>query len=869
MKFSYNWLKELVEFKESPQELADLINTHITEVETLEGESGGYMGVIVAEILQIDAHPNADKLHLVTLNIGLGKRVTVVCGADNIEVGQKVPLALVGAKLPVGEIKATIIRGVESTGMICSGEELGIACPLPRDAAREKKSEGILVLDKKASVGRPVQEYLQIADDSILDLKILSNRPDYSSYVGLAREISAVLGRDVSLLPLPLLGQEGNSSPAKGRLGGDGDILKIKLDYPEDASTKTSDKVLVNVADPKLCRKYLAHYVANVEVKESPDWLQQKLISSGIRPISNIVDISNYVMLELGQPVHAFDADKILRQAQDDKRVVVVRRAKSGEKMLALDGKTYELNPEVTVIADSENPIALAGIMGSEHSGVTDITRDIVVEVATFDPVTIRRGGKSLGLSTDASIRFERGLQPYLADLAMKRVLNLIHHIIPEAKIATGNVEMTEPSVPNKSIEFKAEDISDFIGTKITSSDISKILQRLSFDVKASGKNMSVTPPPWRNDVQEMADVAEEVVRIWGIDKVVPAMPEVIMTAPIPNTKLRRTNELKDLLARCGFAETPSHPFIGADWAGKLGFSLDDGLKISNPLNSQWTHLVSNLWPNLLGFARNAGNEPIKIFEIANVFLPPDPHRHSGELTKRLQDRMNKSIRSWTSQDDEVMNALSVQHDGKGIISDAELPVEIPLLSMLVSGKNEEAYRTLRGIVESIVANVPKIKFVAIPGSAEDHFINVLRVMSEREIIGTIEEVSPRLANEIDVPEGTVWAEVNLQKLMELGQGSEKYCEISKFPSSQFDISVELSASVSVGLLIDEIWLTSSLIQAVDAFDVYQLPTGGRSIGLRITLQAMDRTLTDAEIKTLESKIINLIVTQYRGKVRG
>lgn len=287
MHFSYNWLKELVEFKENPSELSDLINMHITEVETVAGENSGYMGVIVAEILQIDAHPNADKLHLVTLDVGLGKRVTVVCGASNIEVGQKVPLALVGATLPVGEIKATIIRGVESTGMICSGEELGI----------EKKSEGILVLDKKASVGRPVQEYLDVAEDSIMDLKILSNRPDYLSYVGLAREISAVL-----LTNNPSVKIEDY-------------FVNIKLDYPEDASIKTSDKVSVNVADPELCRKYLAHYVANVDVKESPDWLQQKLISSGVRPISNIVDISNYVMLELGQPVHAFDAGKILRQA--------------------------------------------------------------------------------------------------------------------------------------------------------------------------------------------------------------------------------------------------------------------------------------------------------------------------------------------------------------------------------------------------------------------------------------------------------------------------------------------------------------------------------------------------------------------------
>ncbi len=823
MKFSYNWLKELVDFKETPQELAELINIHITEVEALGGESGGYMGVIVAEILQIDAHPNADKLHLVTLDIGLGKRVTVVCGASNIEVGQKVPLALIGAKLPVGEIKMTTIRGVESTGMICSGEELGLPARSAASsvAGGEKKSAGILVLDKKASVGRPVQEYLNVSADSILDLKILSNRPDYLSYVGIAREIVAVLGKEQS--------------------------LPLNLTYPEDTALRSTDKVVVKVLDTDVCPKYLAHYVANVEVKESPDWLQQKLISSGVRPISNIVDISNFVMLELGQPVHAFDADKIMKpvrhsgeslgrlqnlikdpgQSQDDEvrdtSSIIVRRAKLGEQILALDGKTYELNPEVAVIANSEGPIALAGIMGSEPSGVTDLTKDIVIEVATFSPTVIRRGGKSLGLSTDASIRFERGLQPSLADVAMKRMLHLIHQIIPGAKIAAGNVEVSSPAAISQPVEFTTEEIANLIGAKITGSEIAKILQRLGFTANITGKNIVAVPPPWRADIKEKADIAEEVVRIWGIDRVEPAMPEVTMSAPAVNRKLVRTNELKDLLAKCGFSEAPSHCFIGEEWARKLGIQLEDELKISNPLNSQWTHLSSNLWPNLLGFANSADKKLIKIFEIANIFIP----------------------------------------------SNDVLPIEIPLLSMLVSGGIKEAYRMLRGVVEMVVADMPKLKFVAVPGGAGDNFINILRVMSDREIIGTIEEISPRLANVIDVPEGTVWAEIDIQKLVKLEQGRVRYQEVSRFPSSQFDISVELPSSVSAGMMIDEIWLTSPLIQSVDVFDVYQLPNGGRSLGFRVVVQAADRTLTDAEIKTLESKIINLITTQYRGHLRG
>lgn len=816
MKFSYNWLKELADFKQTPQELADLITLHITEVESVSSKSAGYTGVIVAEILQIDAHPNATKLHLVTLDIGLGKRVTVVCGANNIEVGQTVPLALVGAKLPVGEISAAVIRGVESTGMICSGAELGL----------EKESAGILVLDKKASVGRPAQEYLEISEDTILDLKILSNRPDYLSYTGLAREISAISGKDYH--------------------------MAVDLSYLEDASIKTKDKISVEVLDPEGCPKYLAHYISNVEVKESPSWLQEKLLSSGIRPISNVVDISNYIMLELGQPIHTFSADKLKGNQ------IVVRRAKAGEEILTLDGQTHKLNSEVLVIADSENPIAIAGIMGAETSGVTDLTKDIVVEVATFNPAIIRKGSKSLGLSTDASIRYERGLQPYLVDIAMQRTLSLIKQIIPEAQIATGNVEVMVKEQKYAPIELSIEQINNLIGAKLTASEITKILQKLEFEVTNSGKNMVITPPPWRRDIKEMADIAEEVVRMWGIDKIKPVMPVVTMTAPALNLQLIKINQLKDLLVKCGFSETPSHAFIGEEWANKLGFKLDDELKVSNPLNSQWTHLNSNLWPNLLKFCGNAGSEPVKFFEIATIFTPPLV-RHSG-LDPESRRKMLNQVQH---------DGLGGQDDEKGgTAGDEYLPVEIPLISMLISGKTPEAYRTLRGVVETIVVNVPKFKFVAVPGSPEDNFVNILRIMVDREIIGTIEEVSPRLAHSIDVPEGTVWAEVNLQKLMELSREGKKYQEISRFPSSQFDVSVELPPASSAGIMIDEIWQTSSLIQSVEVFDVYQLPNGGRSIGLRVVVQAFDRTLTETDIKTIESKVITLIITQHRGKLR-
>ncbi|MFA5270143.1 MAG: phenylalanine--tRNA ligase subunit beta [Patescibacteria group bacterium] len=779
MKFSYSWLKELAKFKQSPKELADLIELHITEIEGVSSGGGNYSGVIVAEILEINAHPNADKLHLVTLDIGLGKRVTVVCGAKNIEVGQKVPLAQVGAVLPGGELKPATIRGVESRGMICSGQELGT----------EEKSEGILVLPKTASVGRPVNEALNASSDAILDLKILSNRPDYLSYVGMAREIAAVAGIKWS--------------------------MPLDLEHKETGDASSSH-IGVETKDEMLCPHYRAHYISNVEVKESPQWLKDKLINSGIRPISNLVDISNLVMLETGQPVHIFDYAKV------NGKKIIVRSAKANEKILTLDGVERELTPNILLIADTKDPIALAGIMGGELSAVTDLTREVVVEVANFNQVTIRRGSKALGVSTDASLRFERGLTVYLAELGMQRTLNLIQQILPEAVIGKGDVLVGKSRSMMPTIECPTKTLNDLLGTKLTNSQIAGLLERLEFRVEASGNKLSVTPPPFRGDIKEMADVAEEVLRLYGIDKVAEAMPEVMLVAPQPNREVILADKLRDRLVIDGFTETPGHCFIGESWANKLGLRLDDELKLSNPLNSGWTHLISNLWPNLLRFAPKFG-ELVKIFEINSTF--------------------NKS---------------------GGV-----LPLEEKSLALFVSGRDVDAYRIMRGVLEQLLVQVKGLKFTAVPGSAEDLYINVSRVMAKEIALGSIEELSPRLAAELDLPSGGVWAEINLSRLNGLLIDQQRFEPFSRFPSSSFDLSVELPNSASAGMLIEDIKSSSPLIREVAVFDVYHMPDGGRSLGLRVIVQSDDRTLTDGEIESLTSKVVNIVATQHRGKIRG
>jgi len=784
MKFSYNWLKELVDFKFSPSELADLINLHITEVESMSSLSSGYTGVIIAEILEINLHPNADKLHLVVLDIGRGKQVEVVCGASNIEVGQKVPLALVGSKLSGKEIKKAKIRGTESTGMICSGAELGL----------EEKSSGILVLPANASVGKPANEILDISDDVILDLKILSNRPDYLSYIGIAREISAVLGK-----------------PWK---------ISLKTDFNETTSLQTSKKIEVNIKNKKACPYYSARWVGNIEVTQSPEWLRNKLISGGIRPINNLVDISNLVMLETGQPIHIFDASKV----QDKK--IIVRQAQTDETILTLDGQQQKLNPEVLLIASQKSPLALAGIMGGEISGVNDLTREIIIEIATFNPKIIRRGSKSLGISTDASLRFERGLSSYFSQLAMDRTLHLIQSLIPKALISHGTVKVGHNHSDFKEIEMSVQEINNLLGTKLASSQIVSVLKNLNFSVRQLKNKIKVSPPLFRLDIKELADVVEEIVRIIGINKVEPKIPIVAMHPPAINRDYQNIEALKNCLAKLGFSETPSHSFIGQVQVNKAGIKLNPGLKLINPLNVNWTHLSSSLGLNLLQFISNNQSETnLKLFEINTIFAS----------------------------------------DSKKI-----LPLERKSMALVVNSKQQDAYRILRGILEYITQGISDIKFVPVPGSNDDKYINILRVISNQHIIGSLEEISPSLASDLGLPLTTVWAEIDLTKLFELSaKTNKKFLPFSQYPISSLDLSVELPISVSVGLLIDDIAQSSILIVDANVFDVYQLENGKRSIGLRIRLQSPNRTLVNHEIKTVESRIINLIITKYRGKIRG
>lgn len=640
MKLSYNYLKSWVNFTETPAQLADLINLHITEVEALT-TSGRFANFVVGEILEIHPHPNADKLQLTKVDVGT-EILDIVCGAKNITVGQKVPVALVGAVVAGGlVIKPTAIRGEQSNGMLCSQTELGLA----------ESAEGIMILNEDAPIGTPLGDFLGEAGDSSIELKVLSNRPDYLSYLTIAREIAAVLGRDFN--------------------------PELELDFDE-VGEQLADHLQVEVKERQLCPRYMARVIKNITVKDSPAWIQQVLLASGLRPINNIVDISNFVMLELGQPVHAFD----LAHLTDKK--IVVRSANKGETILGLDGITHELNENMLVIADAKQPVAIAGIMGGEASGVTSQTVDITLEVANFDRISIRKTARALGLHTDASVRFEKGLSALSPALAMQRLVSLISQDCPEAEVLAGEIDVHE-TLPEAAtiLEVAPEAINRLLGIEIEVGEMIEILNRLDLPTVVTANRLAISIPQYRHDIVGVPDIAEEVVRIYGTDRVEEKMPQVQL-APVLVSSLDITSlRVKELLARMGFVEVYLHPFTA---------NKTQAVALENPLSQNATHLKTDLAENLTQatfMERGERVREVKAFELNTIF----------ELTPQV------------------------------------LPEQTQQLVMRVQG--EDAYRRVRGAGEILLKTLGiNVKYSEIAG------LRGVRVMLDKELVGEIGEKS-------------------------------------------------------------------------------------------------------------------------------
>jgi phenylalanyl-tRNA synthetase beta chain len=804
MKASLKWLKEYVSIALSPKELAERLTMAGIEVKGVRVVGGTWDNVVIGEVVGLNPHPNADRLTLATVDIGT-QQVTVVCGAPNISLSQKVPFAPVGTRLIDGHtgntvvLKSAKIRGILSEGMVCSEKELAIS----------DKHEGIMVLPFEAPKGMPLNDYL---GDVILDFDITPNRPDCLSVVGIAREISALTGQ-----PLSLPG----------------------IRY-EEAEESVDSLVSVDIVEPRLCPRYCASLIRGVKIASSPIWLQRRLSDYGMRPINNIVDVTNYVMLEYGQPLHAFDYDK-LSGGQ-----VVIRRALDGEVITSLDGVKRTLNSDVLVIADKAKAIAVGGIMGGLDTEVTDESTVILLESANFNQAIIRRGCAALQLQSEASIRFDKGLNPELPLSPLKRATQLLLELAG-GEAAKGVIDVYPGKSGPARILLSAEQVKRLSGMEVGCSQITEVLRLLGFDIQElSSSQISVRTPYWRSDIKSAADLVEEVVRIIGYDKI----PLIGLSAPLPaqesafSLRVQRSDlkqRLSGFLTGCGFQEILTYSLTGLEQLRKLSQepqSEISALKVVNPMTREQEYLRTSLRASLLAtLSHNEKYEQagIRLFEIGKVFLP-----QGKELP----------------QEKEMLCAgLSGLRTGLSWLSDKEL------LEFF------DAKGTVEGLLDSLSLDVefaPSDDEGLAPGRSAD-------IMIDNDKVGVVGELHPRVTQSFEILAPAYLIEIDIERLLARFTGVRKYRPVIRFPSVTRDMALVVDEQVTYQQLQDIID-SFPLVTGITLFDLYrgnQIAAGRKSFAMRVVYQSPSRTLTDEEVNQTQHEILEKLGQQLGATLRA
>src|SRR6476620_9539493 len=768
MKFSINWLREFVYLPKNPEDIAELLTRAGIETKNIETRGARIDNVIVSQITASSRHPNADRLTVCEVDDGSGTKRQIVCGATNYKVGDKVPLALPGAKLPNGtEIRKSKLRGVESEGMLCSPIELGLG----------EDASGLLILSPDAKVGAPNADLFPA--DTILDVEITPNRGDLLSHFGLAREISALVGRPLRLPKQQTAGE----APALQKSG-------------------------VTIAATRECPFFSLRKIDNVKVGPSPQWLRAKIESVGVRSINNIVDISNFVMLELGQPTHAFDADKL-------NGGINVRLAREGEKFLALDGKTYSLKPDNCVIADQQRAVGIGGVMGGEETGVTDSTKNILLEAAYFLPASIRRTARDLNLQSDASYRFERGVDPDMILRASQRAAELMGEIAGGTPAKEIHVAGELPADP-ADVSLSCEKCSRVIGVAIDPKTIDEILTRFGLR-KTAGTNQYATwkIPSYRRDLQRDVDLIEEVLRAYGIDKI----PGRTRGRFVPTSAADRSHDvetlfLRDRLTGFGLSEVRTSKLIK-----RSAMASNKAVELHNPLSEDHVALRPNLISGLLDvLERNirAGAESVSIFEIGRAFIPPSgrEERHLGIL---LWGNV-ESAPNWRSQTRRSFDLFD-----------------------------------LKGALESVF---PNVSFR--PGKFPD-FALAVEAWSGDQRVGFGGQL---LANKSSASSSVLVAELNADRLLHKGASVKKFRELDRYPSITRDIAMIVPEKLTHAEILRGIEEPAEpLLESMQLFDLFTTkegadPTGsGKSLAYRLTYRAKNRTLTNEEVTAAHAKI--------------
>jgi phenylalanyl-tRNA synthetase beta chain len=760
MKFFVNWLGEFVDLPEDPEEIADLLTRAGVETKNIETRGAKIDNVIVSQITASSRHPNADRLTVCEVNDGSGTKRQIVCGATNYKVGDKVPLALPGAKLPNGtEIRKSKLRDVESDGMLCSAIELGLG----QDAS------GLLILSPEAKIGAPIGDVFP--GETILDVEITPNRGDLLSHFGLAREIAALTGNKLK------------STPREAKI----DIRKTG----------------VTISATSECPFFSARKIDNVKVGPSPQWLRAKIESVGVRSINNIVDISNFVMLELGQPTHAFDADKL-------NGAINVRLARDGEKFLALDGKTYSLKPDNLVVADQERAVGIAGVMGGEETGVTDSTKNILLEAAYFLPASVRRIARNLNLPSDASYRFERGVDPGMVLRASLRATELIREITggtPAKEIATAGKIPGNPA----DVSLSYEKCDRVVGIAIKPRTVDEILTGFGLQKTSAAKMMKWKIPSHRRDLERDVDLIEEVVRTFGVDKV----PGTDRSRFTPSSAADHSHDLESAfrarLVAHGLSETRTSKLIPRSASA---FS-EKAIALRNPLSEDHVALRPSLISGLLEvLERNirAGAETVAIFEIGRTFIPPSgkEERHLGILLWGDSTRTP----NWRSQTSRGLDLFDLKGALECVVPDlSSRPAKYPDLALAVD------------------------------------------IWSRDQMIGFGGQLS---ATKSSAPGPVLIAELHADLLLVVGESAKKFRELDRYPSITRDIAMIVPEEISHAKILRSIQEPKEpLLESVQLFDLFTSNVGEarKSLAYRLTYRDRSRTLTSEEVSAAHAKI--------------
>ncbi len=763
MKFSVNWLREFVDLPENPEEIADLLTRAGVETENIETRGAKIEHVIVSQITASSRHPNADRLSVCEVDDGSGTKRQIVCGATNYKVGDKVPLALPGAKLPNGlEIRKSKLRGVESQGMLCSPIELGMG----------DEASGLLILSPDAKIGAPIADLFPT--DTVLDVEITPNRGDLLSHFGLAREIAALTGKKLK------------STPRESK-------IPVK-------------KTGVSITSTRECPFLSARRIDNVTVGPSPQWLRARIESVGLRSINNIVDISNFVLLELGQPTHAFDADKL-------KGGINVRLARAGEKFLALDGRSYSLKADNCVVADQERAVGIGGVMGGEETGVTESTRNVLLEAAYFLPASIRRTARELNLPSDASYRFERGVDPEMVLRASQRAAELIQEIAGGTPVKEVNVAGSLPPNP-ADVSLRYEKCDRVIGIAIKPKTVDEVLTGFGLKKISAAKITKWKIPSFRPDLQRDVDLIEEVVRAYGAERI----PGTDRSRFTPSSAADRAHDLesqmRERLVAAGLNEVRTSKLLPRE---RFAFG-ENAIELRNPLSEDHVALRPSLLPGLLGVLDHnirAGAERVAIFETGRVFEPP-----SGAEKKRV------AILIWGNVGGEV------------------------------HWRNEKRrvdFFDLKGAIELARTGL------SFRRGNHANFALAVEVTAGNQLIGLAGQLTNSLASTIDASGGVFVAEVSLDFPVS-GLGSRTtFRELGKFPAISRDIAMIVPEDLTHERISEVIFHpTEPLLERVEFFDLFAGPEIGaskKSLAYRLTYRDRSRTLTSEEVNAAHAKI--------------